>query len=521
MSTNYENAYEGLPVHYECLLASQDVSEAVMAIPEINVAADNVIVGKFRSGEAVIQLRDPNGDYNIAKAPNFFTRNSQQQNGVGTPILFKAGYSQMPQLVFSGSVHNVEYHSDRGIVEITVLDKSALLLKEVVNVGLEKRFRIAPETEQQVANALGEGQHRENGVYPILKALLPTSKESQTLHISLTETGTYKESLKTQGNLDNRNFTIDEDGVETEGSLLGLSSDQLSTFPQLQAKSPIRHDGAVSMVKAILDAFSISPSSALFYPVNVGEHFDVVNRIGYETLGATGAEYDVLGSFQGFPTDRIKVDNDFYTLYTTGNDDTHHKSRILKWDGNDYEETILYSFPVGVAAWQITAKADASEIYVMTRNNVAAVSDLDYDSLVARSDSTVRIEKLTLNSDGDVTGSSVIANRGSTYRPQLACYYHVTGAYGMLPDSRTGFEIYNNAYLVYRYTRGTDKFGICAYNLSSGTVTSLLEATTDGEQNHAGTGFAIHGDTLVAVFTWRDGTNSEKKVYSYDLSSLP
>ena len=519
MRQNLLKSYEARSIYFAVTLAGASVPVSEVAeISEINTLSDSAETGSFKSGETRIVLNDPNGDYNIDADENFFTRNGHAADGSGASFSISAGYDAASNNLFEGIVDNVIYDSVNGTATIVALSLAQVLLQEISDFGLPKRFRVAQETEQQLRDALDQGDHRENGVYPVLKALLPPSQDSETLHISLTEQGDRKEDLRTEGTLNNRNFSVSSEGVETEGSALGLTSSQLAAFPQLEMKSPYRWEYFTYTASEILEKFGISNRLLAFYPENIGQHFAPVSRPYYSIIGNTGAEYDVIGSWGGFVTDWVRVSDNIYFLYSIHNTDEIHKSRILKYDLNGHEWEIVHSFAQGVAAWQMALTDDASSIFVMTRDNGDAVSPLDYDSLVSRDNSTVKIQKIAITTDGR-DSVSVVANHGSPFRPQIAHYYHVTGAYGMLPDNRGGFAI-SHGHLIYRYTRGTDKFGVSAMPLSSGATRSLVEATTDGEQNHAGCAFSIRGDILIASFTWRDGVDSNAKDYAFDLSTL-
>lgn len=513
-------SYEARGIHFAITIAGVSVPHSEVAeISEINTLSDNTETGSFKSGQATIVINDPDGDYNTDKADNFFTRNGHTADGSGAAFSISAGYDAALHNLFTGVVDNVIYDSVEGVVTIVALSLSQVLLQEISDFGLPKRFRVAQETAQQMRGALGQGDHRENGVYPILKALLPPSQDSETLHISLTEQGNRKENLRTEGTLNNRNFSVSREGVETEGSALDLTSSQLATFPQIEMKSPYRWEYFALIVSEILEKFGINDRILTFYRTDIGEHFAPVSRPYYDLLGNTGAEFDITGTWGGFVTDWQKVGNDVYFLYCIHNTDQIHKSRILKYDLNTHEESFVHSFGKGEASWQIAVTDDARDIFVMTRDNGSAVSDLDYDSLVNRANSTVKIQKISFTSDGRKS-VSVVANNGSPFRPQLAHYYHVAGGvYGMLPDNRGGFAV-SHGHLIYRYTRGTDKFGVCALPLTSGATRSLVETTTDGEQNHAGYAFSIRGDIFEAGFTWRDGVDSEAGDVEFDLSTL-
>ena len=448
-----------------------------------------------------------------------FTRNGHTADGSGAPFSISAGYDEASKNLFEGVVDNVIYDSVEGSRHYRRGYRyRRCCYRRFRDFGLPKRFRVAQETAQQARDALGQGDHRgERFLSCFTGTATPKPGERNLAYLTNRNKEPEKRIYEQMARLIIETLRCRVGGVETEGSALDLPNPQ--TFPQLEIKSPYRWEYFTYPVAEILRKFGINNSQLTFYPVDVGEHFAPVSRPYYDLLGNTGAEFDITGTWGGFVTDWQRVGNEIYFLYSIHNTDVENKSRILKYDLSSHEWSFVHSFAQGDALWNIAVTDDANNIFVMTRDNRNAVSDLDYDSLVSRANSTVKIQKISFAADGRKT-VSVIANNGSPFRPQMAHYYHIAGGvYGMLPDNRGGFTIARDR-LFYRYTKGEDKFGIAGMNLSSGAVVSIFETTSDGEQNHSGCAFSIRGDTLFASFTWRDGVDSTMATYSFDLSTL-
>lgn len=505
-----QNSFENLPIAVKVLINSIDVTDDVHEFGEISFLSDDEIVGQYNSGEFRFVVRSPGNEFNPESSNNFFTDNSVAQDGIGVSVEVRSDYGSGSTSIWSGKIVSLVFYAadgsqgNEGLAAITAADISENLDEPITDFGTQKRFHLTPKTESQSVS-------RGNGVYPVLPAILPASDKSPKLHLSLSEQGNLKERLRTEGDLDAENFIVSDQGVETEGSQLsGLGT----AFPQLEAKFPFRYEPIRHLISAIATKFSIPQHTVALFLENLGEHFSSNGRIGYASIGNSGAEYDRDLSWEGFPTTRQIIGNNEYSLYTINGTDTYNKSRLLKFSHTDLEETIVYSFSAGVEAYDMALLND-NEGYFIARDT--SDNALTYNTGRAISNTSVRILKVNWSTNA----ISTVVNRGSTYPVQGGTHYAVArGTLGYsVPENRQGFEIYNNTHLLYRYATATD-FGVAAYNLSTGTVSSLISTKWDGHENDMGCCFNIVGNELRVSFTWRSAVDSKSELYRVDLSTL-
>ena len=504
---NLRNAFENLPIAVKLLLGGQDVTDAVQDYGEVSFLSDDEIVGRYNPGEFRFTLLSPDEAFNPESASNFFASNSLDPSGIGVSVELQSNYGDNASTpIWSGKIVSIVFYAadqegNEALSAFTAADLSENMDEPVVSFGTPKRFRVAPKAETQG-----------NGIYPILKAVTPVSDQASILHLSLSEQGDLKERLRTEGDLDAKNFIVSDNGVETEGGqLTGLTT----AFPQLESKFPYRYEPIGHLISEIATKFDIPQHEMVLFLADLGAHFSSQGRIGYNSIGNSGAEYDRTLSWEAFPTDRYVIGNNEYTLQTINSDDQYNKSRVLRYSHSSLEESIVYSFPAGKQSWQF-AMVDDNSAYFLVRNTTDTA--LSFDTLVARNNSSCRIEFVNWNTNS----VSTIANSGSTYRPQCATHYSVArGVNGYATyENRQGFQIYNNTHLIYRYSRGEDKAGVVARKISDGSHTVICEFTSDGHQNHMGHCFSISGNEIRVSITFRNAVDSLSEVYIYDLSTL-
>ena len=287
----------------------------------------------------------------------------------------------------------------------------------------------------------------------------------------------------------------------------------------METKSPYRSEFATTLIANLLSHFGISQHTLQTQIKDVGNHFSQNGRPGYETLGAYGAEYDRDLTWGGYISDRQVIGNEKFELLKILPNDTYNRSRLLKYDYNDHEETVAFSFPVGHEAWRMALR-EATSGFFMVRTTSDNRKSYDVES--NRATTSVRI--VAVDWSGNTPSFTTIADKNSTYRPSSGIQAYRLG-YGenqgfyYLPDSRNGFEVYGG-YLIYLYSKGTDKFGVAAYKFSNGQTSSLIEAGSDGFENQFGANFSRRGTKLIFNVTWRDGIDSKSEDYEYDLTTL-
>ena len=344
--------------------------------------------------EVTITLVDPTGKY--------ATRNPSTLARVGHSIVVQVD----GDTVFTGEIIEMPQGLVGASVTLICSGASWALGRDTVtDFGVRRRFRIVQESEQQLRIALGQGRARANGVYPVLKAALPASRESASgFGRALNDRLTAVENLRSQGLLDYHRFTTTDDSVETEGEPV---PNPPASFPQVIFKSPYRHQKALTMVAEILEKFGIDTDAAEMhtYPSEIGEHFAQLGRVNYDLIANTGDRYDVPLAWGNFVTSMLAEGVDrYYLLSIPQNDNGFYRSQIIKYDGSTDTNTEIYRFPSRMTAWRMAKAGDM--IYVLQ-----ADSRQSPNARFATADvSILRVD----DSDGS---SAIVANKGSTYAP--------------------------------------------------------------------------------------------------------
>ena len=475
--------------NFQVLLNNVDITEHVERIRDVNASADYPYVNQYRIREATLELIDPQGQFAL--------RNPNSLAKVGYPIIIDVDANR----VFTGEV----IERSQGVVDGSIIlicsgGSWKIGRDEVKDFGVRRRFRLNQESRQKAAIAIGKGQHRANGVYPILPAALPASNGSTSGYgKSLTDRLIPVENLKTDGLLDYHRFIVDFEGVKTEG---GPIPNPGAAFPQVILKSPYRHQRALTMVREILTAFGIANSQLQIAPADIGEHFAQRGRVNYDLIGATGDRYDVPLAWTGFITGFRVVGDDHYYLVSIPRGDNLYESAIVKYDGTMDRVTIAYRFPRGTEIWDLAI--NNALFYIL-----AVSSDQPYYTDESGSD----VKIIEFNTANDST--SEILDQDSAL-PPIICN-HIRGGFGRHghhADNRSGFDVHNGN-LYYRYKRGTTA-GIARYRFPS--AVSVMSFLFDGNENDSNFAFSISGNMLTGGVSWRDGTDSECEVFAVDLS---
>lgn len=498
MLQDFDNAYQGNAPTVSLKIGNIDVTPQCFDYGTLAIPSDHPVVGQYEFGEWNFVMTSPGDAFNPEASANFFTRNSLEKTGVGVDVEIIAAYTDTTVPLFKGKIENIRFiaatdDQTEGSARIRAVDFSRELDRAVIDFGIEKRFRITSETE------LEDG----HGDYPILPAVLPSSNESETLHLSLSETGDRQETLRNEGNLDSDNFIVDNQGVKTEGGKVTENT----SYPQLAMKAPYRSEYATALLKALVNKFGITMLSQEIFPATLDMHFSHYGRPGYDTLGSYGAEYDRTLSWEGIVTDRAIVGNQQFSLKTINSNDTYNRSRLLSYSYSDYTERVAFSFPIGQQAWKM-ALTSATSGYFMVRDTTD--DRKSFDTLTARSTTSVRL--VHVDWSGNTPTFTTIASRTSTYRPSggicfLQLDYGENQGFGYLPDSRTGL-LYHNGSVIFTYTSGTGTAGVARYVESSRAFSSLLSFTSDGFENAHGIAISLAGNVLSVSGTFRGSVDS-------------
>ena len=578
-----DHSYRGYPIIYRVSIGRKtadgmpssetnpainvDVSEHVIGIDNIQSSLDYPTINEFRISEATITLRDPDNDFNPYKtdSDNFYVRNGTEEtpvissSGYRCPVTITAGFevngSPQTEVLYSGRILNVTKDAKTGNVTILCSDESQKIRTDpVTNFGVQRKMEVEG-TEGSL-----------HGNYPLFSGLTEPSLES----ISGTSNGdnlVRKNILRTEGNLDAKNFRELATGIETEGG-------PLEEDPILQFKSPYRNRTVKSIVEKLLEHYGISENANIEIPIaaSTGKYFSNLGRPTYETNLNPDIDSSVrslsnpgIWQWPGTVTDMLThVDpdsnppkNDLYLLISqTGSqigEIPNPKPRIIKWDLNTDDKTLIKVISTGGAdvleeCWKFVANNDFSIFYILaTRPKFerAAQRELgttarggsvfgSYDSSegidgVADLESKVLIHKL--EKSGNIWGapSDYITNAvtntttGSTTDlwPQLAMHYHLgfsatssnsqnrlPNRSGNIPDSRRNL-ILDGTNLYYAFA-SRDHFGI-AKATSMNMAERVIQANRDNDGfNLAGFDFWIDSTYAYLAYTYI-GTNNDSR----------
>lgn len=488
----------------------------IASLRDINFSADFPEVGNFRLGQLTFNLFDVDGSYNPRNASNFFVQNGFAQSGIDVPVSLDIISDGVTSNVFTGMISSAVILPVSGDIECFCEDLSARIGKDnVEDFGITRRFKLFQETEAFREKALGEGTPRADGIYPVLDTLLPSSDDSGLLYAtSLSDTHDEAENLRISGNLEPTNYIISDNAVETEGGPLELTQQQALTFPQIRFKSPFRWRHLNKLIEDLLDHYNITQRDINLPVPDIGEHLSTNGRPGYDLL--TTDQFDLPDRWRGFVTKIIyrASDTSYYFLYTINNSDMVHRSRLIKYNITTYEWSVVYNFALGDKPYNM-ALSGSLLYFMLTRETGPSHPDPFNNP----PDMAITVLNLSTNA------YSVIANNGTSLRPYTNSYYHVNvGEYGLVPDSRKSFLVHNRA-LYYPYVASNGRFGVAC--TASGTLSGftkpidVCEFQYDGLQNFANCSFGIRNNLLYAAATWRNGNDSEKRIYSVNISSIP
>ena len=545
-------SYQGHPVICKVHILGQDISDSIKSIEGIESSLDYPRINEFRISEATFTLSDPENDFNPQKTDidNFYKREGDMESpaigssGYRSRVRIEAGFivngTQHTEDIYHGQILNVHKDAKTGDVRITCSDTSQKIRDEdVTDFGIKKKMRV---------ESSGGNLH---GNYPFFIGLTEPSLESVE-GVGTRSSLDRKQSLRTEGALDENNFRELPTGIETEGGPLTSENigGQLVRDADLKFKSPYRSRTIGFVVKKLLDRFEISRSdinppiaTSSTFPTILNERFfSNLGRPGYQTSypDQTGAIDFGYWQWPGTVTDMIANEsgNELYLLISqTGSAITvpptsNPKPRIIKWDLNTDERTLVTAVTDDTnpdlleECWKFVANSDFSEFYVLGTRPVYinAARDRDsgrpttrpgfefgsYDSSEYNNtvNSKVLIHKMTRSGtapnymwaretyiDPDLVRFDLL--------PQLAMHYHLGFArtsstsqnrfpnrQGNLPDSRRNLYLASNGNLYYAYAK-REEFGV-ARATSANNVTIIIRANRDEDGfNLAGFDFWI------------------------------
>lgn len=485
-------SYQGHPLAVTIKIHDEDVT-AGATLDDIRKGVDYPNLTEFRIGECSFTLRDIHGDFSPNNPSNFFTRHGGRRTGRHSPVEIEAGFivngTRHTETVFKGTIIRLVQDATPATVKVVCADGVGGLRSEAMSdFGVARHFMLTEDLEQT----------RENGVYPIMAAVLPASHGSVSLKTKVTDDPISPvQKLSTEGTLDPKNFVIDVEGVKTEG---GLIVNRQVGYPQLRMKSPYRYRHIKDVITDILNHAGITGSEIdIEIPEQkVTPHFSSNGRVGYNLIGNIGSSNPV--TWNGYVTDQIHdaANNKKYFLYNKHRANPNGFSQIVVYDEATRTETKLHGFASAVEVWKFIKVGDVFYILATTGGN--------YDANEPSSENQI----IRLDISTDPPTETVFVAHTVSLQPQLAHYYHGVGSIFMKPDSRRRLIYHQNALYYAFVDTANSTFGV-AKATSAGTTTAIITINQDNHGNHAGITFSINAadSTLKGGTTFVSGGKSQ------------
>jgi len=598
-----EYSYRGLTPTWQVFLGHDDganikaldISMHLEEITEIDKSIDYPNLLDYRVGECTLIINDrddegrrfdPQNENNVLQTlfleeidEDTDNHVSANPNGFRVPVRVYAGfrddtYGNHIDLIFKGEILSLTRNVKTQTVTLVAVDTPQGLRDEVItNFGLLKSIR------------LGGVDGAQHGEYPLPLDLSPPSLATNDPEDDAAGTPTavyYDEldtegfankvdmnrvqQLKTEGILDNKNFIVTPEQLQTEGgSLEDVGS--LPNTPFVVLRAPYRHKNIEFIVKKILEHVDVDFEDVDFELPSMlhGDKYVSSNgRVGYDTQALTAnEEFDERTDplhywrWSGFVNDFYYDESaeKIYFLYSTRGSVIDRRKRILEYDRSTDTYTpltITADIPQGEDRqyWSIVKDPDTDTLYVLGSNRATEDREFgEYDSSETPSfvsESAVTIWKYTRSGNNLI--EEVFADGDDPYSPQLAVYIHygftqpsrgrTRTRYGLLPYSKR-LHIYDgDLYYLWAKTTlsaasSTSHFGVAKKPLDSGDAEAVLTAGKDRLDtdtlgyNSAGCSFYIDDKTpeviLYAAFTWiiphATSSQSKLRIVKLDLSS--
>ena len=485
-------SYNGnYPVALKISIHDQDVTDALASVDAIVKGIDYPILTEFRVGETQFTIRDIHGDFAPNNASNFFTQHGGRRTGRHSPVTIEAGFivdgHRHTETLFQGTIIKLTQDAKAATVTVVCTDNFGdIRTKTIADFGIPRHFRLLEQLEHA----------GENGVYPVMDAVLPAAQGSVTLKTEVTgQEIPPVQKLKTEGSLDPLNYVVDADGVHTEG---GVIENPGTGYPQLKMKSPYRARHLKDVIADLLTHAGIIHSDIAIPPMAVPAHFSSNGRVNYELIGNIGSSNPI--TWNGYVTDMLKdsAAGQWYFLYNKHRHNPNGFSQIIAYDIATRTYTKLHDFQPAATleVWKFIKVGDT--FYVL------ATTGGTYDAKAPAC--KTEIVKVDISSNTPVQTEFV--RETATLQPQLAHYYHGVGAVFMKPDSRRKMIYHANA-LYYGYVdAGNSVFGVAKVSAGNSPA-SVISCNFDGYGNHAAFSFNIRNGTLTLDGTFVSGNKSQ------------
>lgn len=483
-------SYQGHPVAVTIEIHGEDVT-AGATLDDIRKGVDYPNLTEFRIGECSFTLRDIHGDFSPNNPSNFFTQHGGHRTGRHSPVEIEAGFiingTAHTETIFKGTIIRLTQDAGAATVKVVCADSVGGLRSDAItDFGISRHFMLTENLEQS----------GENGVYPILDAILPASHGSVTLKRRTNDDPIPPvQRLETEGTLDPRNYVIDAEGVKTEG---GLIVNRDVGYPQLRMKSPFRYRHIQDVITDILNRVSGITDSEIEIPEqDVAPHFSSNGRINYDLLGTIGSSNPI--TWGGYVTDFLYDAGTWYFLYNKHRANPNGLSQVITYDTRTRTYSRLHKFASETTeVWKFTKSGN--NLYIL------ANSGGNHDANEISSENHI----IELDISGSTPAETVFVPHTNSLRPQLSHYYAGVGSIHHKPDSRRKIIYRENDGLYYAFVdRANSNFGI-AKATAANTTEVVVSISPDNYQNHGGIAFDINASgVLHGATTFVSGGKSQ------------
>ena len=526
-----DHAYQGNSIYLQINLAGQDITDDIGGVQGLSKSLDYPRLTEYRVGEATITLNDPNGYYSPRNAANFFVANGEAQSGQGVACTIVTGFYTdsgiVSETLFTGEITKVTQGATGTTTVVVSDDMHTLFTEDITDFGVDRQFRLVAEDGRDI-----------HGNYPIQAFVGPASKGSVTVKKDVNTDLTEVVALAGSGTFDSDNYVVTDTAVKTEG---GTIEGAATGYPQITMKSPFRHRFLKDLVAAVATHLGLTTQDIYVPDITLGDNFSSEGRFGHELIATQAVGSSVAAEWGRYVTDYLYEAGDYYFLFNSRRGD-FTTSVLVKYTESTYATSVVYESHVpmgnqnGAEFWRLAKNGDTIAILATDSNVRSATGTFpDYRDFVPTAVSydarQANSETYIIFYDESTDMAAVRVPKAGPLKPQIACYYvfgetkfdtdpdtiqATEGLPAMLPDTRRGFQWYNNE-LYYAYCSATDteEFGVAKVGLT-GNPTSLFEIDSDGT-NHAGINFTISGGFIWVGVPRRADSSSKVTVFNMTL----